>query len=154
MRKGERLTVAPGGSLAAIADSLGRVLLIDVHAVVVVRLWKVKFFRIYAFFLLQELNCQFLCLLCFRSTLVLFVPLPLNHSSILLVLCGCSYLYMNETVHILDEVEIQKGGKYSCRDTVMLIVFSWRRLWMAVLITQTRIKNTFFLRGGKTLGYA
>lgn len=41
MRKGERLTVAPGGSLAAVADSLGRVLLIDVHAVVVVRLWKV-----------------------------------------------------------------------------------------------------------------
>jgi len=40
MRKGERLTVAPGGSLAAVADSLGRVLLIDVHAVVVVRLWK------------------------------------------------------------------------------------------------------------------
>lgn len=42
MRKGERLTVAPGGSLAAIADSLGRVLLVDVHAVVVVRLWKVN----------------------------------------------------------------------------------------------------------------
>lgn len=43
MRKGERLTVAPGGSLAAIADSLGRVLLVDVQAVVVVRLWKVIF---------------------------------------------------------------------------------------------------------------
>ena len=42
MRKGERLTVAPGGSLVAIADSLGRVLLVDVNAVVVVRLWKVK----------------------------------------------------------------------------------------------------------------
>lgn len=40
MRKGERLAVAPGGSLAAIADSLGRVLLVDVNAVVVVRLWK------------------------------------------------------------------------------------------------------------------
>jgi len=46
MRKGERLTVAPGGSLAAIADSLGRVLLVDVNAVVVVRLWKV-IFRMY-----------------------------------------------------------------------------------------------------------
>lgn len=42
MRKGERLAVAPGGSLAAIADSLGRVLLVDVNAVVVVRLWKVN----------------------------------------------------------------------------------------------------------------
>jgi hypothetical protein len=40
VRKGERLAVAPGGSLAAVADSLGRVLLVDVHAVVVVRIWK------------------------------------------------------------------------------------------------------------------
>jgi len=92
MRKGERLTVAPGGSLAAIADSLGRVLLIDVHAVVVVRLWKVIFKKMYflslsaAYISLQELNCWFLCLECFRSTLVLFVLLPSNHSSILPVL--------------------------------------------------------------------
>jgi len=40
MRKGERLAVSPCGSLAAVADSLGRVLLVDVRAVVVVRLWK------------------------------------------------------------------------------------------------------------------
>ncbi|KAH9778995.1 hypothetical protein WN944_014261 [Citrus x changshan-huyou] len=39
-RKGERLTLSPSGSLAAITDSLGRILLLDTQALVVVRLWK------------------------------------------------------------------------------------------------------------------
>ncbi|KAM0938589.1 putative transcription factor WD40-like family [Dioscorea sansibarensis] len=39
-RKGERLTLSPTGTLAAITDSLGRVLLLDTQALVVVRLWK------------------------------------------------------------------------------------------------------------------
>jgi hypothetical protein len=59
MRKGERLTVAPGGSLAAIADSLGRVLLVDVHAVVVVRLWKVNLLRMPAFFIIASIHLPF-----------------------------------------------------------------------------------------------
>lgn len=42
-RKGERLTLSPTGTLAAITDSLGRVLLLDTQALVVVRLWKVSF---------------------------------------------------------------------------------------------------------------
>lgn len=40
-RKGEQLTLAPSGTLAAITDSLGRILLLDTQALVVVRLWKV-----------------------------------------------------------------------------------------------------------------
>lgn len=40
-RKGERLTLSPSGTLAAITDSLGRILLLDTQALVVVRLWKV-----------------------------------------------------------------------------------------------------------------
>lgn len=40
-RKGEKLTLSPSGSLAAITDSLGRILLLDTKALVVVRLWKV-----------------------------------------------------------------------------------------------------------------
>lgn len=40
-RKGEKLTLSPSGTLAAIADSLGRILLLDTQALVVVRLWKV-----------------------------------------------------------------------------------------------------------------
>lgn len=39
-RKGEKLTLSPSGTLAAITDSLGRVLLLDTQALVVVRLWK------------------------------------------------------------------------------------------------------------------
>lgn len=41
-RKGEKLTLSPSGSLAAITDSLGRILLLDTKALVVVRLWKVS----------------------------------------------------------------------------------------------------------------
>lgn len=40
-RKGEKLAVSPSGTLAAITDSLGRILLLDTEALVVVRLWKV-----------------------------------------------------------------------------------------------------------------
>lgn len=39
-RKGEKLTLSPSGTLAAITDSLGRILLMDTQALVVVRLWK------------------------------------------------------------------------------------------------------------------
>ncbi|XP_078431767.1 rab3 GTPase-activating protein non-catalytic subunit [Wolffia australiana] len=39
-RKGEKITLSPRGTLAAIADSLGRILLLDTQALVVVRLWK------------------------------------------------------------------------------------------------------------------
>lgn len=42
-RKGEKLTLSPSGTLAAITDSLGRILLLDTQALVVVRLWKVFF---------------------------------------------------------------------------------------------------------------
>ncbi|KAL4580430.1 hypothetical protein LXL04_016622 [Taraxacum kok-saghyz] len=39
-RKGEKLTLSPSGTLAAITDSLGRIMLLDTRALVVVRLWK------------------------------------------------------------------------------------------------------------------
>ncbi|CAM6126840.1 unnamed protein product [Calypogeia fissa] len=39
-RKGVSLAVSPSGSLAAVTDSLGRISLVDVQALVVVRLWK------------------------------------------------------------------------------------------------------------------
>ncbi|OAY54779.1 rab3 GTPase-activating protein non-catalytic subunit [Manihot esculenta] len=39
-RKGEKLTLSPSGTLSAITDSLGRILLLDTQALVVVRLWK------------------------------------------------------------------------------------------------------------------
>ncbi|GAB4846575.1 hypothetical protein Ancab_025582 [Ancistrocladus abbreviatus] len=39
-RKGEKLTLSPSGTLAAVTDSLGRILLLDTQALVVVRLWK------------------------------------------------------------------------------------------------------------------
>ncbi|KAJ8616497.1 hypothetical protein MRB53_035869 [Persea americana] len=39
-RKGEKLTLSPSGTLAAVTDSLGRILLLDTRALVVVRLWK------------------------------------------------------------------------------------------------------------------
>ncbi|KAE8706103.1 hypothetical protein F3Y22_tig00110403pilonHSYRG00013 [Hibiscus syriacus] len=39
-RKGEKLTLSPSRTLAAITDSLGRILLLDTQALVVVRLWK------------------------------------------------------------------------------------------------------------------
>ncbi|WRX29385.1 Rab3-GAP regulatory subunit, partial [Theobroma cacao] len=38
--KGETLTLSPSGTLAAITGSLGRILLLDTQALVVVRLWK------------------------------------------------------------------------------------------------------------------
>ncbi|KAG8502450.1 hypothetical protein CXB51_000349 [Gossypium anomalum] len=41
-RKGEKLTLSPSGTLAAITDSLGRILLLDTQALVVVRIWKVS----------------------------------------------------------------------------------------------------------------
>lgn len=41
-RKGDKLTLSPSGTLAAITDSLGRILLLDTQALVAVRLWKVK----------------------------------------------------------------------------------------------------------------
>lgn len=42
-RKGLSLALSSSGSLAAVTDSLGRISLIDVQALVVVRLWKVVF---------------------------------------------------------------------------------------------------------------
>ncbi|KAI4366051.1 hypothetical protein MLD38_021974 [Melastoma candidum] len=39
-RKGEKRTLSPSGTLAAITDSLGRILLLDTQALVDVRLWK------------------------------------------------------------------------------------------------------------------
>eukprot|EP00250_Pteridium_aquilinum_P002822 c13047_g1_i1 orf=177-1646(-) len=39
-RKGERITLSPSGAMAAITDSLGRILLVDTQALVVIRLWK------------------------------------------------------------------------------------------------------------------
>ncbi|EOY13301.1 Uncharacterized protein TCM_031843 [Theobroma cacao] len=41
-RKGEKLTLSPSCTLAAITDSLGRILLLDTQALVVVRLWRVS----------------------------------------------------------------------------------------------------------------
>lgn len=60
-RRGEKLTLSPSGTLAAITDSLGRIMLLDTRALVVVRLWKV-------FFLLHKHKpatffiCLFYCL--------------------------------------------------------------------------------------------
>ncbi|KAG0458272.1 hypothetical protein HPP92_023429 [Vanilla planifolia] len=39
-RKGEKFALCPSGTLAAITDSLGRILLLDTRALVAVRLWK------------------------------------------------------------------------------------------------------------------
>ncbi|MCO5587556.1 hypothetical protein L7F22_041506 [Adiantum nelumboides] len=39
-RKGERIALSPSGAMAAITDSLGRILLVDTQALVVIRLWK------------------------------------------------------------------------------------------------------------------
>ena len=52
-RKGEKLTLSPRGTLAAITDSLGRILLLDTQALVVVRLWKVslKFLKLHLLFI-------------------------------------------------------------------------------------------------------
>ena len=41
-RKGEKLTLSSSGTLVATTDSLGRILLIDTQALVVVRLFKVS----------------------------------------------------------------------------------------------------------------
>lgn len=49
-RKGEKLTLSPSGSLAAITDSLGRILLLDTKALVVVRLWKVLDYIYYLYY--------------------------------------------------------------------------------------------------------
>ncbi|KAI5433109.1 hypothetical protein KIW84_020410 [Lathyrus oleraceus] len=40
LKKGEKLTLSPSGTLAAITGSLGRILLLDTQALVGVRLWK------------------------------------------------------------------------------------------------------------------
>lgn len=39
-RKGERIALSPSGAMAAITDSLGRILLVDTQALVAIRLWK------------------------------------------------------------------------------------------------------------------
>lgn len=39
-RKGERIALSPSGAMAAVTDSLGRILLVDTQALVVIRLWK------------------------------------------------------------------------------------------------------------------
>uniref|UniRef100_A0A5B6YTB5 Putative rab3 GTPase-activating protein non-catalytic subunit isoform X2 n=1 Tax=Davidia involucrata TaxID=16924 RepID=A0A5B6YTB5_DAVIN len=57
-RKGEKLTLSPSGTLAAITDSLGRILLLDTQALVVVRLWKGY----------REASCLFMEMLVNRDT--------------------------------------------------------------------------------------
>ncbi|KAL5738256.1 hypothetical protein ACOSP7_031017 [Xanthoceras sorbifolium] len=57
-RKGERLTLSPSGTLAAITDSLGRILLLDTQALVVVRLWKGY----------RDANCVFMEMLVNRNS--------------------------------------------------------------------------------------
>lgn len=57
-RKGEKLTLSPSGTLAAITDSLGRILLLDTQALVVVRLWKGY----------RDANCLFMEMLVNRDT--------------------------------------------------------------------------------------
>ncbi|KAI8006336.1 Rab3 GTPase-activating protein non-catalytic subunit [Camellia lanceoleosa] len=57
-RKGEKLTLSPSGTLAAITDSLGRILLLDTRALVVVRLWKGY----------REANCLFMEMLVNKDT--------------------------------------------------------------------------------------
>ncbi|KAH7427280.1 hypothetical protein KP509_10G037300 [Ceratopteris richardii] len=43
-RHGEKIALSPSGGMAAITDSLGRILLVDTQALVVIRLWKVCFY--------------------------------------------------------------------------------------------------------------
>ncbi|KAI4374680.1 hypothetical protein MLD38_012647 [Melastoma candidum] len=57
-RKGEKLTLSPSGTLAAITDSLGRILLLDTRALVVVRLWKGY----------RDANCLFMEMLVNRNS--------------------------------------------------------------------------------------
>ncbi|XP_022976490.1 rab3 GTPase-activating protein non-catalytic subunit [Cucurbita maxima] len=57
-RKGEKLTLSPSGTLAAVTDSLGRILLLDTQALVVVRLWKGY----------RDANCLFMEMLINRDT--------------------------------------------------------------------------------------
>ncbi|CAL5405946.1 unnamed protein product [Camellia sinensis] len=57
-RKGEKLTLSPSGTLAAITDSLGRILLLDTRALIVVRLWKGY----------REANCLFMEMLVNKDT--------------------------------------------------------------------------------------
>ncbi|XP_022982109.1 uncharacterized protein LOC111481046 isoform X3 [Cucurbita maxima] len=57
-RKGEKLTLSPSGTLAVITDSLGRILLLDTQALVVVRLWKGY----------RDANCLFMEMLVNRDT--------------------------------------------------------------------------------------
>lgn len=55
-RKGEKLTLSPSGTLAAITDSLGRILLLDTQALIVVRLWKVcsQYIPLHIIFLIKK----------------------------------------------------------------------------------------------------
>ena len=55
-RKGEKLTLSPSGTLAAITDSLGRILLLDTQALVVVRLWKVCWFLAWLLFSISPIK--------------------------------------------------------------------------------------------------
>lgn len=55
-RKGERLTLSPSGTLAAVTDSLGRILLLDTQALVVVRLWKVFTSTLYLYQFAQKMS--------------------------------------------------------------------------------------------------
>lgn len=69
-RKGEKLTLSPNGTLAAITDSLGRILLLDTQALVVVRLWKV---------------CDRICyLLCLKVTMLIFFDLCFSFRDIVM----------------------------------------------------------------------
>lgn len=55
-RRGERLTLSPSGTLAAVTDSLGRILLLDTQALVVVRLWKVLTSTLYLYNFSEKLK--------------------------------------------------------------------------------------------------
>ncbi|KAK9092968.1 hypothetical protein Syun_027879 [Stephania yunnanensis] len=57
-RKGEKLTLSPGGRLAAITDSFGRILLLDTQALLVVRIWKGY----------RDANCLFMEMLVSKDT--------------------------------------------------------------------------------------
>ncbi|KAK9088903.1 hypothetical protein Scep_027985 [Stephania cephalantha] len=57
-RKGEKLTLSPGGRLAAITDSFGRILLLDTQALLVVRIWKGY----------RDANCLFMEMLVNKDT--------------------------------------------------------------------------------------
>ncbi|KAK9085684.1 hypothetical protein Sjap_026095 [Stephania japonica] len=75
-RKGEKLTLSPGGTLAAITDSLGRVLLLDTQALVVVRIWKGY----------RDANCLFMEMLVNKDTASSSTPVA-EHSKSDYCLC-------------------------------------------------------------------